>query len=131
LQLDFSPIFGKGFVYDEIGGVITLERGNAYTRDLSVKGPSATLTFDGRVGLAAEDYDMVLGVAPRFGAGVTLGAYAVFGPQVAIAALALQQLFKEQIAEGTRILYVVKGPWSEPNITRVAVPEPGAETTSP
>jgi uncharacterized protein (TIGR02099 family) len=131
LQLDFSPIFGKGFVYDEIRGVITLERGNAYTRDLTIKGPSATLTFDGRVGLAAEDYDLVLGVAPRFGAGVTLGAYAVFGPQVAIAALALQQLFKEQIAEGTRILYVVKGPWNEPNITRVAVPEPGAEATSP
>jgi uncharacterized protein (TIGR02099 family) len=131
LQLDFSPIFGKGFVYDEIRGAIILERGNAYTRDLSVKGPSATLTFDGRVGLAAEDYDMVLGVAPRFGAGVTLGAYAVFGPQVAIAALALQQLFKEQIAEGTRILYVVKGPWSDPAITRLAAPPANVETVAP
>ena len=131
LQLDFSPIFGKGFVYDEIRGTVTLERGNAYTRDLSVKGPSATLTLDGRVGLAAEDYDMVLGVAPRFGAGVTLGAYAVFGPQVAIAALALQQLFKEQIAEGTRILYVVKGPWSDPAITRLAAPGDNRENISP
>jgi uncharacterized protein YhdP len=65
---------------------------------------------------------MVLGVAPRLGAGVTLGAYAVFGPQIALAALALQQLFKEQIAAGTRILYVVKGPWSEPSVTRMAVP---------
>jgi uncharacterized protein (TIGR02099 family) len=131
LQLDFSPIFGKGFIYDEIRGGITLERGNAYTRDLTVKGPTATLTFDGRVGLAAEDYDMVLGVAPRFGAGVTVGAYAVFGPQVAIAALALQQLFKEQIAEGTRILYVVKGPWSDPAITRLAAPTPNAEAAAP
>jgi uncharacterized protein YhdP len=129
LQFDFSPIFGKGFLYDELGGTITLERGNAYTQDLSIKGPAATLTFNGRVGLAAEDYELFLGVAPKFSTGVTLTTFALFGPAVAVAAAAIQQLFKQQIAEGVRLIYVVKGSWQEPQVTRLTTP--GAEGASP
>ncbi|UCH53350.1 MAG: hypothetical protein JSW09_00625, partial [Pseudomonadota bacterium] len=129
LQLDFSPIFGKGFVYDEVSGTVTLERGNAYTQDLRIKGPAATLTFNGRIGLAAEDYELFLGIAPKFSAGVTLTTFAFFGPVVAAATAAIQQMFKDQITEGTRIIYVVKGSWQEPDVTRLAAPasEPASQ----
>jgi uncharacterized protein YhdP len=43
----------------------------------------------------------------------------VLGPQVAAAVLAVQKIFKKQIAKGTRITYVVKGPWDNPVITKL------------
>jgi uncharacterized protein (TIGR02099 family) len=118
LTLDFSTIFGKGFVFDRITGTLNLERGNATTRDLSIKAPSARLTVDGRVGLIAEDFDLTLDVEPSVSDSLTLGSLYFFGPQVAVAVLALQKLLKEPISRGTRVRYAVKGPWGNPVVTK-------------
>lgn len=118
--LDFSALFGKGYPYDKISGTISLEQGDAYTRDLSVRGPIATLNINGRVGLAQEDFDLVLSVAPELSGSVTSASWLILGPTTAVIVAALQKLFKKQIKAGTRVLYVVKGTWEEPTITRVA-----------
>jgi len=120
LTLDFSPAFGKGFVFDAIHGTITLERGNAYTRDFVVRGPSLGMGANGRIGLAAEDYDLVLEASPKFDSTLTLTSWGLFGPGAAAAVLALQKLFKRQIEAGTRITYVVKGPWDNPKVTKLS-----------
>jgi uncharacterized protein (TIGR02099 family) len=127
LTLDFTPVFGKGFVYDRVGGTIAFERGNAYTQDLSLKGPSAHIAMNGRLGLAAEDFDLTIGVEPQLSTAVTLGSWYFLGPQVAAGVLAAQQLFKKQIAAGTRVTYVVKGSWEEPNVTRTGPGPAGPE----
>ncbi len=118
LTLDFSPIFGQGFVYDRIHSKATLERGNVYTDDLSLRGPSAKMNVRGRIGLAAEDFDLTMNVQPQLTDSLTIGSLAVFGPQVAATVLALQKLFKKEITETTRVSYVVKGPWDNPTVTR-------------
>ena len=118
LTLDFSPIFGQGFVYDRIHGKLAIERGNVYSDDFSLRGPSAKMSARGRIGLAAEDYDLILEVQPQLTDSLTIGSWAVFGPQVAAAVLALQKIFKKEITEHTRVSYVVKGPWDNPNVTR-------------
>jgi uncharacterized protein (TIGR02099 family) len=128
LTLDFSPVFGRGFVYDRIKGTVTLERGNAYTDDFSMKGPSAHIAASGRVGLAAEDFDLAIVVDPQVSDALTLGSWYFLGPQVAAAVLAVQKIFKKQIKEGTRVIYVVKGSWQEPNITRSGGTPPPAES---
>ena len=131
LTLDFSSAFGKGLAFDQIHGTVTIERGNAYTHDLFVKGPSIGLTAEGRVGLAAEDFDLVLVVNPKFSNTLTLTSWGLFGPQAAAAILAIQRLFKKQIAAGTRVTYLVKGSWDDPTITKAgkstAESEPQAE----
>jgi uncharacterized protein (TIGR02099 family) len=119
LMLDFSPLFGKGFVFDRIQGGVTIERGNAYTRGFSIKGPSATIGADGRVGLAAEDFDLTLDLRPHLSDSLTLTSWALAGPQVAAVVLALQKIFKKQISEGTRVTYTIKGPWENPAVARV------------
>lgn len=119
LTLDFSSVFGKGFAFDQIHGTVTIERGNAYVNDLLVKGPSVGLTAGGRVGLAAEDFDLVLEVTPKFSDTLTLTSWGLFGPQAAAAILAIQKLFKKQIAAGTRVTYLVKGAWDNPTVTKV------------
>ncbi len=130
LTLDFSPIFGQGYVYDRIHGKMVLERGNVYTDDLSLRGPSSKINVRGRIGLAAEDFDLTMEVQPQLSDSLTLGSLAVFGPQVAATVLALQKIFKKEITETTRVSYVVKGPWDNPTVTRT-LEENGKPSTEP
>jgi uncharacterized protein (TIGR02099 family) len=119
LTLDFTPVFGKGLIYDRIQGVIKIEKGNAYASGFSIRGPAIQLDIGGRIGLAAEDYDLALELQPKISNTVTFATWGVLGPQVAAAVLAVQKIFKKQIAAGTRITYVVKGPWDNPVITKL------------
>ncbi|GAB4507529.1 MAG: YhdP family protein [Sulfuricaulis sp.] len=119
LMLDFSPVFGKGLLYDRIQGEVNIEKGNAYTSGFSIRGPATQLDIGGRVGLVAEDFDLALELQPQISDSVTIATWGVLGPQVAAAVLAVQKIFKKQIAKGTRITYVVKGPWDNPAITKL------------
>ena len=119
LTLDFSPVFGKGFIYDRINGEINIEQGNANTHNFSIRGPATQIDIGGRVGLATEDYDLAIELEPKLSDTVTLATWGVWGPQVAAVVLAAQKIFKKQIAAGTRITYVVKGPWDNPAITKL------------
>lgn len=119
LTLDFSPVFGKGLLYDRIQGEVNIEKGNAYTSGFSIRGPATQLDVGGRVGLVAEDFDLALELQPKISDTVTIATWGVLGPQVAAAVLAVQKIFKKQIAKGTRITYVVKGPWENPTITKL------------
>lgn len=119
LTLDFTPVFGKGLIYDRIQGEVNIEKGNAYTSGFSIRGPAIQLDIGGRIGLATEDFDLALELQPKISDTVTIATWSVLGPQVAAAVLAVQKIFKKQIAKGTRITYVVKGPWDNPVITKL------------
>jgi uncharacterized protein YhdP len=119
LTLDFTPVFGKGLIYDRIQGEVNIEKGNAYTSGFSIRGPAIQLDIGGRIGLATEDFDLALELQPKISDTVTIATWGVLGPQVAAAVLAVQKIFKKQIAKGTRITYVVKGPWDNPVITKL------------
>ncbi len=118
LLLDFSPVFGKGLLYDRIQGEVSIVTGNAYAHGFSIRGPATDLNVAGRIGLATEDFDLTIEVQPKISDTVTIATWGVLGPQVAAAVLAVQKLFKKQIAAGTRITYVVKGPWDNPTFTK-------------
>jgi len=129
LTLDFSPVFGRGFIFDRIHGNVSLEKGNAYTRGFSIRGPATQIDVNGRLGLAAEDYDLTIEVQPKLSDSLTLATWGVWGPQVAAVMLAVQKIFKKQISAGTRITYVVKGPWDNPEITKQEK-DKGAKTSA-
>jgi uncharacterized protein (TIGR02099 family) len=128
LLLDFSPIFGKGFAYEKISGDFILDRGDATTRDLTVKGTNARIGLNGRVGLAAEDFDLVLVVDPQLSDTLTFGSWYFLGPQVAATVLAVQKLFSKQLAEGSRISYLVRGSWKDPKVIKLGEPASGSAT---
>jgi uncharacterized protein (TIGR02099 family) len=131
LTLDFTPVFGKGLIYDRIQGEIKIEKGNAYASGFSIRGPATQLDIGGRIGLAAEDFDLALELQPKISDTVTIATWGVLGPQVAAAVLAVQKIFKKQIAAGTRITYVVKGPWDNPVITKLVKGEAAGAPTEP
>jgi uncharacterized protein (TIGR02099 family) len=127
LALDFTPIFGKGFAFDHLGGRVVLERGNAFTDGFSIRGPSARMRFNGRVGLVNEDFNLTLDVYPSLSDSLTLGALAVGGPTAALWTFIAQKLLRKQIEEGTRVTYFIKGPWGKPEVTRKLVEAPAKQ----
>ncbi len=119
LKLDFSDLFKKGFTYDRIEGVFTIDNGDAYTNDLTMLSPAARIDIAGRVGLAAEDYDQVVTITPEVGTTLPIAGAIAAGPLGAAAAFLAQNLFKTQIDKAIKYQYLVTGSWDNPTIERL------------
>lgn len=129
LKLDFDPAVGAGFAFNDIYGRIAINNGNAYTESFSIRGSAADIIVRGRIGLVKEDFDLVADIYPDLRGGVTVLSGWLWGPTTAAWILAVQQLLKKEIAEGTRITYNITGKWKTPKIVKrvrkpVAEPEP-------
>ena len=124
LTLDFSGVFGKGLTFDSIKGRVAVEKGNAYTRDLAIRTPGADIGLSGRIGLAARDMDLELGVTPHLLEELTVAGGLLGGPVVGAAVAVLHRLVKKPFEKSTRINYTVKGGWDGPAVTRLGPPPP-------
>jgi uncharacterized protein (TIGR02099 family) len=128
LSFDFSNVFGKGLTFDTIKGRVAVEKGNAYTRDLAIRTPGADIGLSGRVGLAARDLDLELGVTPQLMEGLAITGGLLGGPVVGAAVAVLHQLIQKPFKKNTRIEYTVKGGWDDPVVTRLGpAPTPAFE----
>ena len=125
LTLDFSNVFGKGSTFDSIKGRVAVEKGNAYTRDLAIRTPGADIGLSGRIGLAARDLDLELGVTPHLMEELAITGGLLGGPVVGAAVAVLHRLAKKPFEKNTRINYTVKGGWDDPAVTRLG-PSPPA-----
>lgn len=120
LSLDFSNVFSKGLSFDRMKAKVAVEQGNAYTRDLHIRTPGAELEIAGRIGLAARDLDLDIGVTPQLVEELALTGGLIGGPVVGAAVVVLHNLIKKPFEESTRIKYMVKGSWTNPVVTRLA-----------
>ena len=114
LSLAFRDVFDKGFGFAEITGSFQLDKGDAYTCDLSLKGPAADIGIVGRVGLAAAEYDQTAIVSANVGNTLPVVGAVVAGPQVAAALLIFSQIFKKPIQELGQVYYAIEGPFEDP-----------------
>ncbi|MDZ7770282.1 MAG: YhdP family protein [Woeseiaceae bacterium] len=114
LALDFRDVLDRGFRFDEINGTFQLNDGNAYTCDLSLKGPAADIGIVGRAGLVVKDYDQSAIVSPNVGNTLPVVGAVVAGPQVAAALLIFSQIFKKPLQEMGQVYYAIGGSWDEP-----------------
>jgi uncharacterized protein (TIGR02099 family) len=116
LSLDFSDVFEKGFGFDEITGRFRIEDGNAFTCDLSLKGPAADVGIVGRAGLASRDYTQAAVVSANVGNTLPVVGAVVAGPQVAAVLLIFSQIFKKPLQEIGQVYYAIDGSWDEPSV---------------
>jgi len=116
LTFDFSPIYGKGFLFDRLTGKGTIDYGNVRLQETVVRAPAAKIGVSGRIGLADQDFDLRIEIEPRVGDSAAIAGWAIWGPQVAAAVLAVQQIVKLAIREGAREVWLVTGPWSAPDV---------------
>ncbi len=129
LSLDFRDVFERGFVFDEITGNFRIVDAQAFTCDLSLKGPAADVGIVGRTGIAAQDYDQSAVVSANVGGTLPMVGAVVAGPQVAAALLIFSQIFKKPLQEIGQVYYGIEGGWEEPVID-VSDPEQFAEASA-
>ncbi len=116
LSLDFRDVLEKGFAFDEITGTFNLESGDAYTCDLSLKGPAADIGIVGRAGLASGEYHQTALVSANVGNTLPVVGAVVAGPQVAAALLIFSQIFKKPLQEMGQVYYAIDGSFDDPTV---------------
>jgi len=119
LSLDFSDLTDKGFAFDSVRGDFTIESGDAYTKNLLLKGPAAEIGMVGRTGLARHDYDQTVVVTGSFGNSLPAAGLLAGGPAVGAAMLLFSQIFKEPLKGLARGYYRITGPWENPIVQRI------------
>jgi uncharacterized protein YhdP len=133
LLFDFSDLYRKGFTFDRVRGSFVLGDGDAFTDDLTVKGPSARIVIRGRVGFVDRDYDELITVTPPVSASLSIAGAAAGGPAVGAALLVAQRLLGPQVDNITSYRYRVTGSWDDPKVERIGsgVAETGEAASSP
>ncbi len=119
LTLDFRDLFQKGLVFSSFAGDINIRGGNAYTSNLVMKAPSATIRIEGRTGLVKRDFDQLITVVPNLsGTAPVVGALA-FGPQIGAAIYLFERLLGKKVDQAAKTQYKVTGSWDKPRFTRL------------
>ena len=118
LTLDFSDLFKEGFSFDLISANFDLLFGDAYTSDLLINSPSATINLEGRTGLAKEDYDQKVTITPSLQSTITIAGAVAGGPAGAAIAYIAQKLVGKEVDKMARTRYTITGPWDNPTVTK-------------
>ena len=118
LTLDFRDVLSSGLAFDTLTGDFRIDKGDAWTENLKIRGPSMQIAIVGRVGLVGRDYDQKVTIHPQTSAGVALAGTALGGPAVGLAILIAQQLFKKPLENMSELSYRLHGPWEDPIIER-------------
>ena len=119
LSLNFSDLFEKGYSFDSMNSDFTFKNGNAFTDHTRFDGPVADIEISGRIGVAAKDYDIKLGVTPHVTSSLPLVAVAWGGPIAGIATWLVDRVVSSQVSKITTYRYHITGPWDKPNWNQV------------
>ncbi len=117
LRFDFSNLTSQDFDFDTLKGTFTLDNGNAYTQDLEINGPLAHVTIKGRVGLAAQNYDLQVKVKPNVTSGIPV-IIAIVNPIAGAVAWAANKILSPAVSTITADTYRMTGSWSKPVVVK-------------
>jgi len=125
LKLDFSDVFRQGLSFDSISGDFELRGGNAWTKNLVLRGPTVNIAIVGRTGLVERDYDQTAVISTDFGITLPVAGAVVAGPAVGAALYVLSEVLKKPLR--AQLGYRITGPWDDPQVERVAINADGSE----
>lgn len=129
LSLDFRDLFQSGMSFDRIEGRFLLGDGNAWTENLTVRGPAADILIIGRTGLLSRDYDQQVMVSPHLSGVLPVIGGLAAGPVGAAAGFLAQGMVQKDadIEKSSRAHYSVAGSWEKPVVARLTPARPDAE----
>lgn len=125
---DFRDMTEEGMAFDDMRGTFHFAEGNAYSSDLSINSALADAEFVGRIGLAAQDYDIHARVQPNLSGSVGVAGALIGGLSTGGVLVLVQELFKTPLQELTEIRYHLTGTWQEPDVGEIAVDSLHEET---
>jgi uncharacterized protein (TIGR02099 family) len=104
----------EGFNFDSVNGDFTFQNGNAETENMRIEGPIASVSIKGRIGLAAKDLNLRMGVTAHVTGSLPLVAAFAGGPVVGIATLMVDKVVTQGMSSVTTYNYNVTGSWANP-----------------
>jgi uncharacterized protein (TIGR02099 family) len=117
LQLDFSDLFKKGFVFDSLRGELTFAEGVIKTDQLKIDGPASKIELAGQAIAETKAVDLTLTVKPHMGVGLPLAAAIAAGnPAVGAGVWLIDRLTGSKVKKLSQHLYHVTGTWETPSI---------------
>jgi uncharacterized protein YhdP len=131
LLLNFSDVFGKGFGYDSIQGDFLLQSGDAYTKNLTINGPAASIHLVGRTGLAKRDFDEAMIVDASVGSSLPVVGALAAGVGVGAVVFLLTEIFQRPLTKAGEVRYHLTGSWDNPVLTKVPSSAPAPATHKP
>ncbi|MHB1949823.1 MAG: YhdP family protein, partial [Gammaproteobacteria bacterium] len=119
LSLNFSDLTQNGYSFDSMAGDFKLQNGNAYTDNMYIDGTVASVRIAGRIGLAAKNYDMRLGINAHVTSSLPL-IVGAFNPIAGVATWAVDKIVSSQASKVTMYTYRITGTWDNPNWSQIA-----------
>jgi uncharacterized protein (TIGR02099 family) len=119
LTLDFGDVTGQGMAFDSINGDFSLASGEAFTDNLTLRGPAAEIGIAGLTDLRNRTYDQTAVVTGDLGASLGVAGALAGGPAVGAALLLFSQIFKEPLKGVARAYYRITGPWDDPVVQKI------------
>jgi len=117
LRLDFSDLYKKGIVYDELSVRFNFDQGNIYFQEpLHVISPSSEFSMAGIIDYPRENIDAVLITTLPIGGNLTFAAALAAGLPAAVGVYIVSKIFKPQVDRASSLTYSVKGEWAKPEV---------------
>ena len=123
LALDFGDLTAEGLSFDTMRGTFQLTDGEAFTDNLTLRGPAAEIGIAGRTSLRNRTYDQTAVVTGQLGASLGVAGALAAGPAVGAALLLFSRIFKESLNGATRGYYRIMGSWDDPQVKRIDAQE--------
>ena len=124
--------FKDGFPWNTIIGDLSMTNGFVTTKELVVRSPIAQITLTGGSDLNAKVWDMDADVRPILDmSGAALATAFVVNPIAGLSALVTQFLLRKPLERSISAQYRVRGPWDDPQLDPIGVPESKPEQPSP
>jgi uncharacterized protein YhdP len=120
LQLDFSDLQGKGFDFTSLQGHFVLRAGNAFTRDMAIEGPVASIAITGRIGLHAKDYDLTIRVVPHFTSSLPVIVGLAGGPIAGAITWVANAVLGSTVQKIAETSYRITGSWGKPEVVKTS-----------
>ena len=120
LQLDFSDLQGKGFDFTSLQGHFNLRGGNAYTQDVAIEGPVATIAITGRIGLRAKDYELTVKVVPHFTSSLPVIVGLAGGPIAGAITWVANAVLGSTVQKIAETSYRITGSWGKPEVVKTS-----------
>lgn len=118
LSLDFKDFFGKGFAFNKISGHFIFNQGSAFTDNLKISAPAATINVSGQTDYVKQEFNQKVEVHPKTSVILpVIGALAA-GPIGIVAGVVAQAVLKKPIGDTTTIHYQITGPWAKPVVKK-------------
>ena len=117
LALDFTDLYDRGFVFQDIKGKLSLQGGQVeLVEPLLIEGTAADVRIEGRANLLDQSLEQVATVTPSLGGSVALASAIAAGPLVGAAVLLADQASGGALDALGRHAYDIRGPWANPEI---------------